>query len=122
MALDHRGRLGKQGEELACLELERRGYRILTRGYRTRAGEIDIIASDGDAIVFIEVKARTSDRFGTPAEAVTRSKQRRICHIAVDYLARRRLSTRPCRFDVVAVAPDASGRLTVEVIQGAFGA
>jgi putative endonuclease len=114
--------LGRLGEDLACRELERRGYQILARGYRTRAGEIDVIAAHGSTIVFIEVKTRLSDRFGTPAEAVTRWKQRRICRLAVDYLSRRRLSTRPCRFDVVAVAPDATGRLAVEIIEGAFGA
>ena len=122
MPADARVSFGKRGEDLACCELERRGYRILERRYRTRAGEIDIVASDGDAIVFVEVKARSSDRFGSALEAVTRWKQRRICHMAVDYLARRRPSTRPCRFDVVAVGPDAAGTLVVQVIQGAFGA
>jgi putative endonuclease len=95
--------LGKSGEDLAVEELERRGYAITARRYRTRHGEIDIIAHDGDAVVFVEVKARTTAEFGTAAEAVTRWKQRRLASMAVDYLARNQLSNVPCRFDVVAI-------------------
>jgi putative endonuclease len=94
---------GKAGEDLAVAELERRGYAILARRYRTRHGEIDIVARDGETTVFIEVKARTNAEFGTAAEAVTPWKQRRLSAMAVDYLARHRLLERPCRFDVVAV-------------------
>jgi putative endonuclease len=95
--------LGKSGEDLAVRELERRGYAILDRRYRTRHGEIDVVARHGGATVFIEVKARTTSEFGTAAEAVTARKQRRLHAMAVDYLARHRLSGVPCRFDVVAV-------------------
>ncbi len=91
------------GEELAVAELERRGYAILARRYRTRAGEIDIIARDGETTVFVEVKARVSDEFGSAAEAVTAWKQRRLARMAVDYLARTGLACGPCRFDVVAI-------------------
>ena len=70
----------------------------------------------------MEVKVRGSLRFGSPAEAVTSWKQRRISAMAVDYLARHRLSARPCRFDVVSILRDAGGRLVAEVIQGAFDA
>lgn len=95
--------LGKAGENLAVGELERLGYVILDRRYRTRHGEIDIIARDGRTTVFVEVKARTTAEFGTAAEAVTTQKQRRLWSMAVDYLARHRLLEQPCRFDVVAV-------------------
>ncbi len=95
--------LGIQGEDLAVAELERHGYAILARRYRTRHGEIDIVARDGDTIVFVEVKAKESAEFGTGAEAVTARKQRRVISMAVDYLARNRLTSRPCRFDVVAI-------------------
>jgi putative endonuclease len=95
--------LGKQGEEAAAEELERRGYAIVARRYRTRHGEIDIVARDGETIVFVEVKAKESAEFGTAAEAVTARKQRRVMSMAVDYLARNRLTTKPCRFDVVAI-------------------
>jgi len=103
MAEDHRQSLGKLGENLACAALERRGYAIIARRYRTRAGEIDIVASDGGVMVFVEVKARAGDAFGGGAEAVTRWKQRRLTMMALDYLARHRLEDTPCRFDVVTV-------------------
>ena len=70
MAGDHRQELGKFGETRACEELARRGYAVLARRYRTRAGEIDIVARDGPTIVFVEVKARTSERFGGGAAAI----------------------------------------------------
>lgn len=95
---------GRRGEELACAELERRGYVILERRYRTRAGELDIVAQDGDCLVFVEVKARRDGSFGEPEEAVTLQKQRRLVLMASDYLARRGLVDVACRFDVVAVS------------------
>src|SRR5207247_10297656 len=95
-------------------ELQRRGYAIVERRYRTRFGEIDIIARDGPTIVFIEVKARLSDDFGGAAAAVTGWKQRRIAEMAVDYLSRRRLHEGPCRFDMVSIDFEASEpRVTV---------
>jgi putative endonuclease len=99
----HRQRLGKSGEDLAVAELERRGYAIIARRYRTRHGEIDIVANDGETLAFVEVKARSTAEFGTAAEALTRWKKRRLTAMAVDYLARNRIEERPCRFDVVAI-------------------
>jgi putative endonuclease len=116
-----RQRLGKRGEDLAVDELKRRGYAVLARRYRTRHGEIDIVARDGDVIVFVEVKAKESAEFGSASEAVTARKQRRVISMAVDYLARNRLTTKPCRFDVVAidgVAEDA----VLTYYRGAFAA
>src|SRR5512140_1074194 len=112
--------LGKSGEDLACRELQRRGYAILARRYRTRYGEIDIVARDGPTIVFVEVKARTSARYGDPADAVTLHKQAKVTAMAEDYLARGRLHNVPCRFDVVAIGFGADGALKVEVFQNAF--
>jgi putative endonuclease len=112
--------LGESGEDLACRALERRGYAILERRYRTRAGEIDIVARDGAVLVFVEVKARRSGRFGHPAEAVTPGKRRRVARMAADYLARRRPRVSSCRFDVVAVTIGADAAPVVEVIPGAF--
>jgi putative endonuclease len=103
MSNDRRQSLGKSGEDLACRELERRGYAILARGYRSRFGEIDIIAKHDQTIVFIEVKARAGDEFGGGAAAVTPWKQRRIAQMAVDYLSRNNLHHQPCRFDVVTI-------------------
>jgi putative endonuclease len=116
---DPRQSLGKLGEHLACAELERRGYAILARRYRTRCGEIDIIARDGETTVFVEVKARAGDEFGGAAAAVTPWKQRRVAQMAIDYLSRHRLHDRPCRFDVVTV--DIIGGVAhVEVYPHAF--
>lgn len=98
-----RQRLGKSGEDLAVKELTRLGYAILARRYRTRHGEIDIVASNAGTIVFVEVKAREGADCGSAAEAVTARKQQRLASMAVDYLARNHLTASPCRFDVVAI-------------------
>ena len=103
MSNDPRHTLGMSGEDLACAELQRRGYAIVERRYRTRFGEIDIIAKDGLTTVFVEVKARMTQDFGGAAAAMTGWKQRRITRMALDYLARRNLHDCPCRFDVVAI-------------------
>ena len=110
---------GKTGEDLACRELERRGYAILARRYRRRGGEVDVIAQDGATIVFVEVKARQGPAWGGGAEAVTPLKQRRIAQLAMDYLVRHRLTGCPCRFDVVSIDVRC-GEPIVEVIQSAF--
>src|SRR5918998_1739405 len=81
MPTDPRHDFGKMGEDLACAELTRRGYAILARRYRTRFGEIDIVARDGATTVFVEVKARAGDQFGGAAEAVTPWKQRRLTYM-----------------------------------------
>ena len=114
--------LGRTGEDLACDELRRRGYAILDRRYRTRSGELDIIARDGRTLVFVEVKTRGSSRFGTPLEAVTAAKRRQVVAMAADYLARRRPGAVTCRFDVAAVTFDGGGRPAVEIITHAFDA
>jgi putative endonuclease len=112
---------GKTGEELACGELQRRGYVIVARRYRLRGGELDIVARDGPTLVFVEVKARVGHEFGEAAEAVTAYKRRRIAHLAVQYMAHHRLPECPCRFDVVAIHVD-EGRPVIEVFQNAFDA
>ena len=121
MSTDNRQSLGKLGEDVACEELERRQYAILERRYRSRFGEIDIVARHGEEIVFVEVKARAGDEFGGAAAAVSPSKQRRIAQMAVDYLARHQLHDRPCRFDVVTVDVDGE-KPRVEVYSRAFDA
>jgi len=119
MADDPRQSLGFLGEDVACTELRRRGYEILARRYRTRYGEIDIIARHAAVTVFIEVKARAHDDFGGGAAAITPWKQRRIAKMAMDFLARSRLNETPCRFDVVTVDL-AAGTPVVEVYTNAF--
>jgi putative endonuclease len=113
--------LGKTGEDLACGELERRGYAIIARRDRQRGGELDIIARDGPTFVFVEVKARESRAFGDAAEAVTWRKRRRIVRLASDYMMRHDLTNRPCRFDVVSIQYE-QGQPVIEVYQNAFHA
>jgi putative endonuclease len=118
---DERQALGETGENLACRELERRGYTIVARRYRRRGGEIDIIARDGQTIVFVEVKARAGRAFGGGEEAVTWLKRRRITQLAIEYLARHRLGHCPCRFDVVTIHLGGERRV-IDVFQNAFTA
>ncbi len=118
-ALDRQS-LGHLGEDLAVAELERRGYTILARRYRTRFGEIDIIASLGGTTVFVEVKARRGSSFGEAAEAIPVWKRRRIGAMALDYLAWTGGLERACRFDVVAIDHLSGPRQTVRVIESAF--
>ena len=120
---DWRQALGKDGEDLACDELRRRGYAILARRYRTRVGELDIVARDGETLVFVEVKARRTEEFGTPGEAVTWRKRRKLQVMATDFLSRGRLLAVPCRFDVVAITLGQAGQTPrVEVFPAAFDA
>lgn len=95
---------GAQYEQLAALLLERQGYRILERNFRCRQGEIDMIALDGEYLVFLEIKYRKDDRMGTGAEAVDALKQARIIRCARYYRMRHpEYAAVPCRFDVVSV-------------------
>jgi len=111
---------GHRAEDLAARFLRRRGYRILERNYRNPLGEIDIIARDGKTLVFVEVKARRSSRFGGAKAAVGARKQRQIARVALWYLkATDQLGAR-ARFDVVAI--DGPGLETdgIEIIANAF--
>ena len=106
---------GKQAEEHAARELARRGYRIVTRNYRGPAGEIDIIAKHGRALVFVEVRSRASARHGDAIETINRAKRRRIARTAAHYLAAHRVRYSEIRFDVVGIT---DGTLTL--LQDAF--
>ena len=114
--------LGRVGEDLAARELASRGYTILERRYRTEHGELDIVAEDGETIVFVEVRARATAEFGTAAESVTDVKKRRVTRMAVEYLARHGVRDRPCRFDVVAVDAALSDAPEITVYPNAFDA
>ncbi len=114
------GPTGRAGEDAAAAFLLARGYRIIVRNYRRRFGEIDIIAEDGAVLVFVEVKSRQSNRFGSPFEAVDRRKQRQISRVALDYITRYGKENRPARFDVVAVELTAGVPPRIEMIQDAF--
>lgn len=119
---DPRQQMGRDGEAVARAVLRRGGYAILEERYRTPFGEIDVIARDGDTLVFIEVKARRDDRYGGGAAAVTPQKQRTIVRVAQAYLSRTRLHHLPCRFDVVVVEWSADAEPRARVIRSAFDA
>lgn len=99
--------LGDKGEELASKYLARRGYRILERQYRCQLGEIDIIASKRDFIVFVEVKTRFNNDYGTPASAVSYMKRKRIIQIASIYMER--YPDKSARFDIVEIIGNMKG-------------
>lgn len=111
--------LGILSEEKATGFLKANGYKILGRNYKTRLGEIDIIAKDKDTICFVEVKSRSSDRYGFALEAVSRLKQKQISRVALTFLKEKSLLDKKARFDVVAL--DYSGaKEKISLIKDAF--
>ena len=112
---------GRAGEDAAAQYLSARGYVILARNFRTRAGEIDIIARNNKTIVFVEVKTRSSVAYGFPAEYVTRRKQDKIIKAALYYLHGCGQDFAPARFDVLEVLPTVSGLAVSNHIINAFG-
>lgn len=116
--------LGERGEDAAVRFLRRLGYRILQRqhyGQHRRFPELDIVAADGDRLVFVEVKTRRSIQKGRPAEAVTPAKQRQIAKAALAYLKYHRLMHRGARFDVIAILwPERAKRPEITHIKHAF--
>ncbi len=118
--MNQSSKLGSLGEDLACEALELRGLRILARRHRTRYGEIDIIALEGETIVFVEVKARRGSSFGEAIESIPGWKRRRIGAMALDYLAWTGQLEHACRFDVVAIDGAGGPHPKVQVIESAF--
>ena len=115
--------LGNRGERTAERYLASQGMRILARSFRTRRGEIDLVALDGPQVVFVEVKTRVDHRTGHPAEAVGPAKQEKLTELALEFLKKHRLLDRSARFDVVAVTwPDSSGEPCIQHIRNAFDA
>lgn len=112
-------RFGKKNEELAIGFLKRLGYRVLERNFRTPMGEVDIVAKDGDTLVFVEVKARRSERYGHPKFAVTATKQRHLSIAALSYLKKTGNSGTRARFDVITVRY-AGDMPMIEHFQNAF--
>ena len=111
--------LGAEGEKIARQFLQNAGYLILEVNWRGRLGEIDLIAEDGDSLVFVEVKTRTSTNCGHPFESIGSRKQKQLVKAAREYLAEHGLEERFCRFDAVSVlAGDEKPQL--ELIKNAF--
>lgn len=121
---DRRHRLGATGERLAEEFLKKLGYKIVARGYRSRLGEIDLIAVDGNCIVFVEVKTWNQLNSADPSAAVDLEKQGKITRTALSYLKQHRLLNQPARFDVVAIVipPDAQAQATIRHYKSAFEA
>lgn len=113
-------RTGKKGEELARRFLKKQGYRIVERNYRTRYGEIDIIGKDKGCIVFIEVRSRTGDDFGSPEESIGSGKQAQISKAALTYIKKKHLENENCRFDVVCIKGMGSKFMDINLIKNAF--
>ncbi|MBI3616568.1 MAG: YraN family protein [Candidatus Omnitrophica bacterium] len=113
--------LGKKGEAAAVKLLEQSGYRILGRNVRTKFGEIDLVAKEGETLCFVEIKARTGLKFGWPEEAVNSKKRWQLGRLASWYLQSRRLESVPVRFDVVSIllGPDGLPART-RLIKSAF--
>lgn len=115
----NRQQRGQQTEQAACRYLQERGLRLVTRNFRCRSGEIDLVMTDGDSLVFVEVRYRRHDRYGSAAETVDARKQARIIRCAQYYLQRHPgARSRPARFDVISM--DAGQGL--HWIPDAFGA
>ncbi len=114
--------LGERGEAAAVRHLRHAGYKILARRFRCKHGEIDIVCRDNDWLVFVEVKARKSEQFGLPSEAVDAKKQRHISKVALEYLRLLDFPQVKCRFDIVEVIlkPGANDPESVRLYQNAF--
>lgn len=107
--------VGLQAETLAAEHLEGRGYRILSRNYSSKSGELDLVAEHLGVLCFVEVRSRAHSRHGTPEETINRDKRRRIARAAQHYLTTQRREDAVCRFDVVVVEGE-----VVRVIEDAF--
>jgi len=112
--------LGRSGEEAAAAFLRKKKFRIVRRGFRFQRGEIDIIAYEGDVLVFVEVKTRRSADFGPPEEAVTAAKQRQIRRLAEAYLMLNDLADVPCRFDILSLFWDPREGFHIRHLRAAF--
>jgi len=110
---------GRCGEDIAGQYLKKQGYKILECNYRCRYGEIDLIARDGETIVFVEVKSRRSAAFGEPEASVGLAKQKKISTVALCYLEEKHLHDRPARFDVVSILT-VTGEQNILLIRDAF--
>lgn len=114
-------KLGLVGEEIAASFLIQRGYTILEKNFRSQQGEIDIVARDGEFLVFIEVKSYSFLSYGSPVGAVRKNKRQSIIHAARYYLYSNNIKNQDCRFDVVAIYRRRDGSRAIELYRHAFG-
>lgn len=112
---------GKASENTAAEYLKRQGYSILEVNYRTKLGEIDIVAKEDRVVCFIEVKSRSSSAFGLPEEAVDKRKQHKLSRCALSYLKEKHLYKQSCRFDVLSILGNERNQPHFELFRDAFG-
>ncbi len=111
---------GKKGEAFAIEYLKKTGYKLLAKRYRYHRGEIDIIAREGNTLVFIEVKTRKTTEFGYPEESVSPAKQNKLKKTAYGYLEENKFFGQPCRFDVISLVLNENGKFDLHHIKDAF--
>jgi len=120
--MNGRGELGALGERLAKAHLLQLGYKVLEQNVRMRGGEIDLVAKDGDTVVIVEVRTKSTLRFGTPEESITPSKLARLGRLGQFYVQARKLEEVAWRIDVVAVEMESNGKLRrIEVLKNVGG-
>lgn len=112
--------LGRRGESLAAEYLAGTGLVVLSRNWRCREGEVDLVATDGQCLVVCEVKTRSGTGYGEPSEGVTPAKAARIRRVTAEWLRVHRVGWCEVRFDLVAVLCPQGGPTTVEHLKGAF--
>lgn len=115
-----RNSIGRQAEQMAEEYLAGHGLRVLARNYRCRGGELDLVMSDGQTLIFIEVRYRKHRQFGGAAASVDRRKQQRLILAAQHYLQRHGVGDKPCRFDVVALDANGADRPHLQWFRNAF--
>jgi putative endonuclease len=113
-------KLGKLGEEVAEKYLQKKNFRIVEKGYRLQRGEIDLVAYDGNTLVFIEVKSRGPEALGFPEESVHSRKQKQLRKIAEGYLVMNNIDDVECRFDVISLLFDEMGDYSLTHYRDAF--
>ncbi|MGB9613099.1 MAG: YraN family protein [Candidatus Margulisiibacteriota bacterium] len=111
---------GLKGEEIAAKYLEQLGYKILERNFHSQQGEIDLIACDGEFLVFVEVKNYSFRSFGKPAASIRKSKKESIIHAARYYLYKNKIKGINCRFDVVSIYRRSDGSVAIDLFKNAF--
>ena len=113
-------RLGARGEALAWGFLKRQGYSLIEKNYRTRFGEIDIVAEKEGTLVFLEVKTRRTTRFGLPEESVDWRKRHKLGRMAEAFIQTKKLENRPARFDILSIVWDGAGEPRFSLLEDAF--
>jgi len=113
-------KLGKTGEALALSYLQKQGYKIIEKNFRTKYGEIDIVGDDKGCISFVEVRSSNNTRFDSPEYSIDRTKQDKLARMALSYIKRGHLEDRDCRFDVVCIEEVDSKSPKIRLIRNAF--